>query len=211
MATAISRTVSMMSRAVGSIVMVGAMFIVACEAAEIRCNKRCPDVMLAVSRIPRARGRIIRLINSMATRIGIRGVGVPVGRRCASTSFGFLAMPVSTVPSHIGNARAKFTDRWEVGVKVYGSRPIMLSVVSRKNMDTSTMAQFCPAGGIIDVKCCAAFLYAHFIKAVVRSVYSRFDVSGDSSIGNSIVISAMLIPSARGRVNWSNRFAIISL
>lgn len=36
---------------------------------------------LAVNRTPRARGRINRLIVSMITSTGIRGVGVPSGRR----------------------------------------------------------------------------------------------------------------------------------
>lgn len=36
---------------------------------------------LAVSRTPRARGRINRLIVSITIRTGIRGVGVPSGRR----------------------------------------------------------------------------------------------------------------------------------
>lgn len=36
---------------------------------------------LAVSRTPRAMGRIKRLIVSMIIRAGIKGVGVPSGRR----------------------------------------------------------------------------------------------------------------------------------
>lgn len=35
-----------------------------------------------MSRTPRARGRINRLIVSIIIRTGIKGVGVPSGRRC---------------------------------------------------------------------------------------------------------------------------------
>ena len=45
---------------------------------------RWPAVRLAVSRTPRARGRMKRLIVSIIIRTGIRGVGVPSGRKCAS-------------------------------------------------------------------------------------------------------------------------------
>jgi len=42
---------------------------------------RWPAVRLAVSRTPRATGRMKRLIVSIIIRTGIRGVGVPSGRR----------------------------------------------------------------------------------------------------------------------------------
>lgn len=43
--------------------------------------KRWPAVKLAVSRTPKARGRIIKLIVSITISTGIRGAGVPSGRR----------------------------------------------------------------------------------------------------------------------------------
>jgi len=49
---------------------------------------RWPAVRLAVSRTPSARGRINRLIVSIIIRIGIKGVGVPSGRRWPSAIVG---------------------------------------------------------------------------------------------------------------------------
>lgn len=45
---------------------------------------RWPAVRLAVSRTPRAKGRINRLIVSMIMSIGISRLGVPSGKRCPS-------------------------------------------------------------------------------------------------------------------------------
>ena len=42
---------------------------------------RWPAVKLAVSRTPRARGRMNRLIVSIIIKTGIKRVGVPSGRR----------------------------------------------------------------------------------------------------------------------------------
>lgn len=53
-------------------------------AVATNCIRRWPAVKLAVSRTPRARGRIRRLIDSMTIRIGIRSVGVPSGSKWAS-------------------------------------------------------------------------------------------------------------------------------
>lgn len=50
-------------------------------AVAISCIRRWPAVRLAVSRTPKANGRINRLIVSIIIRIGIKGVGVPSGRR----------------------------------------------------------------------------------------------------------------------------------
>ena len=57
-------------------------------AVEIRCIRRCPAVRLAVSRTASAIGRMSRLIVSIKIKIGIRGVGVPSGRRWASEEAG---------------------------------------------------------------------------------------------------------------------------
>ena len=51
-------------------------------AVEINWIKRWPAVRLAVSRTPSARGRMRRLIVSIIIRMGIKGPGVPSGRRC---------------------------------------------------------------------------------------------------------------------------------
>ena len=60
---------------------VGLMDISASVALPVRCMIRCPAVMFAVSRTARAVGWINKLIVSMITSMGIRGVGVPCGKK----------------------------------------------------------------------------------------------------------------------------------
>lgn len=57
-------------------------------AVEMSPIRRWPAVRLAVSRTPRARGRIKRLIVSIIIRTGIRRVGVPSGRRWPRAAVG---------------------------------------------------------------------------------------------------------------------------
>ena len=73
---------------------------------------------LAVSRTPKANGRMSRLIVSIKIRIGIRRVGVPSGRRWPKAWVGWFRMPRITVASHNGKASPIFRDSWVVGVKV---------------------------------------------------------------------------------------------
>lgn len=63
------------------------MFNRARVAPPIRWISRCPAVILAVSRTARAIGWIKRLMVSMTTSIGIRGRGVPCGRKWAREAF----------------------------------------------------------------------------------------------------------------------------
>lgn len=95
---------------------------------------------LAVSRTPRARGRINRLIVSIIMRTGIRGVGVPSGKRCPRAIVGWFRMPIITVANQRGRARPMFSDSCVVGVKVYGSRPNMLSVMRNSIRDVRIRA-----------------------------------------------------------------------
>ena len=71
-----------------------------------------------MSRTPNANGRINKLMVSIIIRMGIRGVGVPSGRRCASAWVGWLRMPMITVASQRGTANAIFKESWVVGVNV---------------------------------------------------------------------------------------------
>lgn len=79
-------------------------------AAPIRCISRWPAVMLAVRRTAKAIGWIKRLVVSTITNIGIRGVGVPCGKRWARELLVLKRSPVITVPAHRGIAIAKFID-----------------------------------------------------------------------------------------------------
>ena len=73
---------------------------------------------MAVSRTPRAIGRINKLIDSIIIRAGINKVGVPSGNRCAMDLVGCVRRPINTVANQSGSARAIFTESWVVGVNV---------------------------------------------------------------------------------------------
>ena len=79
-------------------------------AVPISWIKRWPAVRLAVSRTPRASGRIKRLIVSIMIRTGIKGAGVPSGSRWPSAAVGWFRNPMITVASHSGTARPMFRD-----------------------------------------------------------------------------------------------------
>lgn len=99
---------------------------------------------LAVSRTPRARGRIKRLIVSTITRVGTSGFGVPSGRRWPKAAVGLFRRPMITVASHRGRASAMLRDSWVVGVNVYGSRPNILMEVRKTINDANIRAHLCP-------------------------------------------------------------------
>jgi len=62
-------------------------------AEEIRCIRRCPAVKFAVSRSPKAKGRMKILSVSTRTNIGIKGAGAPSGQRWAKAMVGWLRNP----------------------------------------------------------------------------------------------------------------------
>ena len=118
MATATSRIVSKKRTSSVRMETIGIVENRTTVAVEMSWIRRCPAVRFAVRRTPSASGRMRRLVVSMRMRAGIRGVGVPSGKRWPREAEGWLRRPVSSVASHSGNARARFMDSWVVGVKV---------------------------------------------------------------------------------------------
>ena len=51
-------------------------------------TSRCPAVIFAISRKPRARGRIKVLATSIKTRAGAKAIGAPKGMKWAISSLG---------------------------------------------------------------------------------------------------------------------------
>ena len=92
-------------------------------APPIRWISRWPAVILAVSRTAKAIGWINKLIVSIIISIGIRGIGVPWGRKWAKADFVLLRNPRITAPAQRGIAIPRFIDSCVVGVKVCGRRP----------------------------------------------------------------------------------------
>lgn len=66
--------------------------------------------MLAVSRTARAIGWMNRLMVSMTMSMGIKGSGVPCGRKWAREALVLYRKPVITVPIHKGMAIPRFKD-----------------------------------------------------------------------------------------------------
>lgn len=113
-------------------------------AVAINWMSRWPAVRFAVSRTPKASGRINRLIVSMIIRTGISGIGVPSGSRCPRATVGWFRMPIITVASHNGTANPIFKDSWVVGVKVYGRSPSILMVIKNTIREANRRAHLCP-------------------------------------------------------------------
>lgn len=81
-----------------------------------------------------------RLIVSMIISTGIRGVGVPSGRRWPRACVGWFRIPITTVASQRGTASPRFIDSWVVGVNVYGRRPNMFSVIRKITNEVKSAA-----------------------------------------------------------------------
>lgn len=100
---------------------------------------------MAVSRTPKARGRISRLIVSITISTGTKGVGVPSGRRCPRDIVGWFRIPINTVASQRGKASPMFIDSCVVGVNVYGRRPSMFMERRKSMSDSVIVAHLCPS------------------------------------------------------------------
>lgn len=100
--------------------------------------------MFAVSRTARAIGWINRLMVSITMSIGMRGIGVPWGRKWASDALVLWRKPRITVPAHSGIAIPRFIDSWVVGVKECGSKPNRFVEPINRISDISMRDHFCP-------------------------------------------------------------------
>lgn len=94
-----------------------------------------------------------RLIVSMITSIGMRGRGVPWGRKWARDAFVLCRKPVMTVPAHRGIAIPRFMDSWVVGVNECGRRPSRLVDPINRISEISISAHVCPLWLWIDNIC----------------------------------------------------------
>lgn len=81
---------------------------------------------------------------SIIINTGIKGMGVPSGKRCPRATVGWFRIPIITVASHRGTANPIFNDSWVVGVKVYGRRPSMLIVIRNTINEANRSAHLCP-------------------------------------------------------------------
>ena len=96
----------------------------------------CPALMLAVSRNDRVIGRTIVLTVSIITRKGLRGVGAPLGRRCARNFEEDWDRPDKMRVNHKGKPNDRLKTKWLVMLKIYGISPHRFIRIRSKNRGT---------------------------------------------------------------------------
>lgn len=177
-------------------------------ALPIKWINRCPAVILAVSRIARAIGWISRLIVSIMISIGIRGRGVPWGRKWASEFFSFSRNPIITAPAHRGIAIPKFIESCVVGVNEWGRRPKMLDEAINIIKDINSRAQVWPLGLWLFIICLVVFLIIHCCRIIIRLLKSRVCLI-NRRLGNIVIRMATGIPNSVGVIKGVNKFSFI--
>lgn len=177
-------------------------------AEPIKWISRWPAVMLAVSRTAKASGWIKRLIVSIIISIGIRGVGVPWGKKWANDILGLFRKPIITVPAHNGMAMPIFIDSWVVGVNEYGRSPSKLVEAINRIRDISMSVQVRPCLLCIVIICLVIRRISQICKTWIRFGSHRL---GDDKImhGNKIMIGRVVIPIIVGVINGANKFSFI--
>lgn len=150
-----------------------------------------------------------RLIVSIIIRIGIRGVGVPSGRRCPSASVGWFRMPIMTVANQRGNARPMLRDNCVVGVKVYGSNPSMFKEIKNNIKEARRTAHLCP-GRFTGVKSSRVNRLINQLWSVRSRLFShRVEGVGRRSHGRDRARAIRGMPNSIGLINWSKKLSVM--
>lgn len=177
-------------------------------APPIRWMRRCPAVMLAVSRTANAMGWINKLIVSIIISIGINGKGVPWGKKWASEALVLYRNPVITAPAHKGIAMPRFIESWVVGVKEWGNNPNRLVEPINKIKDISISVHVWPFWLWIAIICLDVNWINHCWRAVSRFVISRLGV-GNIMLGNMTISTTIGRPIIVGVAKEANKFSFI--
>lgn len=184
------------------------MLVKAKVAPPIKCINRWPAVILAVNRTAKAIGWINKLIVSIITSIGIRGKGVPWGRKCARDDFVLCRNPVATVAAHRGIAIPRFIDNWVVDVNECGSSPNRLVEPINIIKDINIKAQVCPLWLWILNICFAVNCNSHCCRETTRLLIKRLG-EGNKMLGNIIIKTTIGSPIIVGVMKEANRFSFI--
>lgn len=177
-------------------------------AAPIRWISRWPAVIFAVSRTASAIGWMNKLIVSMITSMGIRGSGVPCGRKCAKDALVLWRNPKITVPAQRGMAMPRFIDSCVVGVNECGRSPIRFVDPINIINDTNIRVQVWPFFVWIIIICFVVRRIIHFCIATRRLLIRRV-VDGKNMLGNIIIITTIGKPINVGVMKEANRFSFI--
>lgn len=164
---------------------------------------------MAVSRTPKARGRIKRLIVSIMIRIGVSEVGVPSGNRCPSDVVGWFRRPTSTVASHIGMASPMFMDSCVVGVNVYGRSPSRFVVKSMAISDVKIIDHWWLVLLSGSISCFVNKLIVHSWRVDVRFFSHRLFIVGKMADDISRARMTNGIPRICGLMNWLNNVGLM--
>lgn len=187
---------------------IGLIFESTSVAPPIKWIRRCPAVMLAVSRTANAMGWINKLIVSIIINMGIKGRGVPWGKKWASDALVLYRNPVITAPAHKGIAIPRFMESWVVGVKEWGNSPNKFVEPINKINDISISVHVWPFWLWIVIICFDVNWISHCWIAVSRFVISRLGI-GNIMLGNIIIKITMGRPIIVGVAKEANRFSFI--
>lgn len=140
--------------------------------------------------------------------MGIRGTGVPCGRKWARDALVLWRNPVITVPAHNGIAIPKFIDNWVVGVNEWGNRPNRFVDPINRIRDISIRAQVCPLWLWIVSICFDVSCTNHCCSEIRRLLISRLG-EGNKILGNIMIKITIGSPIIVGVVKEANRFSFI--
>lgn len=207
-ATANSSTVNRI-RIINVIKAVVILILISAKVAPpIKWISRCPAVIFAVSRTANAIGWINRLIVSMIISMGIKGSGVPWGKKCARDAFVLWRKPKITVPAQRGIAMPRFIDSWVVGVKEWGNKPNRFVEPINIISEISMSVQVCPFLLWIVIICLVVIRINHCWIETKRLLTSR-PVDGNNILGNIIMSTTIGNPIIVGVIKEANKFSFI--
>lgn len=177
-------------------------------APPIRWISRWPAVILAVNRTAKAIGWINKLIVSIIISIGIKGIGVPCGRKWARADFVLLRNPRITAPAQSGIAIPRFIDSCVVGVNVCGRRPKRLVEPIKIISEISNRVHERPFCEWIDIICLVINWMIHCWNTTSRLLKIRLECE-NIIVGSMIIAITMGIPINVGVEKEANKFSFI--
>lgn len=177
-------------------------------APPIRWISRWPAVILAVNRTAKAIGWINKLIVSIIISIGVKGIGVPCGRKWARADFVLLRNPRITAPAQSGIAIPRFIDSWVVGVNVCGRRPKRLVEPIKIISEVSNRVHERPFCEWIDIICLVINWMIHCWNTTSRLLKIRLECE-NIIVGSMIIAITMGIPINVGVEKEANKFSFI--
>ena len=97
----------------------------------------------------------------MIISMGIRGIGVPWGRKWARDAFVLWRNPRITAPAHRGIAMPRFMESWVVGVNVWGRSPSKLVEPMKIIREINISVHVRPLVECMDIICLVTILMNH--------------------------------------------------